>query len=156
MGRFAFTLPIVGFTLALILTASSGPAADSVSARRLFPPSCLDTETAPALSYREEGLRIASGELTLAGRLFLPDEPGPHPAVVLLHGGGLRHLNDAPLFYGPLLATCGVAALVYDKRGTGASGGGGARLFSTFLRPMPLPPSQCLHGAKTSMRAGSD
>ena len=123
MGRFAFKLPIAGFTLALILTASSGPAAGDVSALRLPSPSCLDAETAPATSYREEGLRIASGEVTLTGRLFLPEEPGPHPAVVLLHGGGLEHLNEAPLFYAPLLARCGVAALVYDKRGTGASGG---------------------------------
>jgi len=134
MGRFTFKLPIAGFTLALTLAASSGPAAGSVSALRLLPPSCLDAETAPAPSYREEELRIASGEVTLVGRLFLPEEPGPHPAVVLLHGGGLEHLNDAPLFYAPLLARCGVAALVYDKRGTGASGGRWSEaLFDDFV-----------------------
>ncbi len=134
MGRFTFKLPIAGFTLALTLAASSGPAAGSVSALRLLPPSCLDAETAPAPSYREEELRIASGEVTLVGRLFLPEEPGPHPAVVLLHGGGLEHLNDAPLFYAPLLARCGVAALVYHKRGTGASGGRWSEaLFDDFV-----------------------
>ncbi len=133
MGRFAFILPITSFTLALTLAVSSGPAAGSVSALSLPPPSCLDAETAPANAYREEGLRIASGEVTLAGRLFLPEAPGPHPAVVLLHGGGLERLNEAPLFYAPLLARCGVAALVYDKRGTGASGGRwGEALFDDF------------------------
>ncbi len=134
MGRFTFVRPIAGFILVLILAASSGPVAESVSSFYLSTPSCLDAETAPAATYREEGLRIASGEVTLAGRLFLPEEPGPHPAVVLLHGGGLERLNEAPLFYAPLLARCGVAALVYDKRGTGASGGKwDAALFDDFV-----------------------
>ncbi len=134
MGRFAFNLPIASFTLALTLAASSGAAAESVSSLGLPTLSCFDAETAPATSYREEGLRIASGEIALAGRLFLPEEPGPHPAVVLLHGGGLERLNDAPLFYAPLLARCGVAALVYDKRGTGASGGRwGEAVFDDFV-----------------------
>ena len=134
MGRFTFVRPIACFILVLTLAASSGSAAKSVSSLGLPTLSCLDAETAPAISYREEGLRIASGEVTLAGRLFLPEEPGPHPAVVLLHGGGLQRLNEAPLFYAPLLARCGVAALVYDKRGTGASGGRwGEALFDDFV-----------------------
>ena len=76
MGRFAFILPIASFTLALTLAASSGAAAESVSSLGLPTLSCFDAETAPATSYREEGLRIASGEIALAGRLFLPEEPG--------------------------------------------------------------------------------
>ncbi len=89
----------------------------------LLLPSCLDTEIDANEGYREDSVQVASGEVTLAGRLFLPLQPGPHPAVVLVHGGGTKHLNDAPLFFAPLLARCGIAALVYDKRGMGASGG---------------------------------
>ena len=124
MGRFFFVLPMAGFMLVWTLTASSGVAVASAS--------CFDVEVAPP--FREVGLPIASGEVTLAGRLFLPEGPGPHPAVVLLHGGGLQQLNEAPLFYAPLLARCGIAALVYDKRGTGASGGAwGEAVFDDFV-----------------------
>jgi hypothetical protein len=73
--------------------------------------------------HREYPVQFHSGDLVLRGRLFVPDETGPYPAVVLLHGGGRQRLNEAPLFFAPLLARCGIAALVYDKRGTGASGG---------------------------------
>ncbi len=62
----------------------------------------------------------ASG--TIEGALFLPEGAGPHPALVLLHDTGLdgRHeyLQEARFF-----ASCGVAALAYDKRGTGGSAG---------------------------------
>ena len=132
MGRFTLVLPIAGFILGLTLATSLGLAADRVSSPGLSLLSCVEAETAP--SFREERLRIASGEVALAGRLFLPEGPGPHPAVVLLHGGGLQRLNEAPLFYAPLLARCGVAALVYDKRGTGASGGvWGEAVFDDFV-----------------------
>src|SRR5687767_2374358 len=37
---------------------------------------------------REEEVRFRNGEVELAGTLLLPDGPGPHPAVVFLHGSG--------------------------------------------------------------------
>ena len=124
MRRFIKIVTIAGIILAL--GASSGAMAVSVGARPDYArltPSCLTAKADTADTYHEVPLRIRRGEATLAGRLFLPHKSGPHPAVVLLHGGGLQRLNDAPLFFAPLLARCGVAALVYDKRGTGASGG---------------------------------
>jgi dienelactone hydrolase len=58
----------------------------------------------------------------LDGALFLPDGRGPHPGIVLLHDTSLpgRHdyAQEARFF-----ATNGVAALTYDKRGTGGSAG---------------------------------
>ncbi|WP_369201707.1 alpha/beta hydrolase family protein [Streptomyces sp. PU-14G] len=67
----------------------------------------------------------------LAGTLTLPAGPGPHPAVLLLHGSGPidREGNSKKLktnLGGPLadaLAAAGIATLRYDRRGTGATPG---------------------------------
>jgi uncharacterized protein len=68
----------------------------------------------------EETVQFASGDLALAGTLILPEGSQPHPAVVLFHGSGLqkRDLITARWF-----AAEGIAALAYDKRGVGESGG---------------------------------
>jgi uncharacterized protein len=68
----------------------------------------------------EETVQFASGDITLAGTLLLPEGSQPHPAVVLFHGSGLqkRDLITARWF-----AAEGIAALAYDKRGVGESGG---------------------------------
>src|SRR5690606_17482638 len=62
-----------------------------------------------------------SGEITLAGTLTLPRGSGPHPAIVLLHGGGAQTRD---FFWLPhFLARRGFAVLAYDKRGVGQSTG---------------------------------
>ena len=68
----------------------------------------------------EETVHFASGDITLAGTLVFPEGSQPHPAVVLLHGSGpqKRDLVTARWF-----AAEGIAALAYDKRGVGQSGG---------------------------------
>lgn len=59
----------------------------------------------------------------LAGTLYLPSgSGGPHPAVVLIHGDG-PDTRDGYRFLARRFARNGIAALVYDKRGTGASSG---------------------------------
>lgn len=67
--------------------------------------------------------RFRSGDLALRGRLVLPaDSEGPVPLAVLVHGSERYSAIDAhPLQY--LLPAQGVAVFVYDKRGTGGSGG---------------------------------
>lgn len=63
-----------------------------------------------------------SGGVTLLGRLILPPGRGPVPIVVLIHGAehdSAREFN----FLQRLLPAEGVGAFVYDKRGTGGSGG---------------------------------
>lgn len=59
---------------------------------------------------------------TLAGRLVLPPGDGPFPLVVLVHGSEDYSARD---FYPMqrLLPALGVAAFVYDKRGSGGSSG---------------------------------
>ena len=56
----------------------------------------------------------------LVGSMFLPEGASPTAAVVLVHGSGPRERMSG---LANLLASAGIAALTYDKRGVGASGG---------------------------------
>ncbi|OBF41795.1 alpha/beta hydrolase [Mycobacterium sp. ACS1612] len=57
-----------------------------------------------------------------AAWLTLPAGPGPHPAVVLVHGLGATH--DMMLAqYEQQFAGAGIATLAFDYRNTGSSGG---------------------------------
>lgn len=91
----------------------------------LVRPACLGNFRNSTNSYIVEEVTIPSGDITLHGELYLPNRPGPHPAVVYMHGGGNNYdvLMNAPRYYAPRLAHCGYATLIYDKRGTGESGG---------------------------------
>jgi pimeloyl-ACP methyl ester carboxylesterase len=71
---------------------------------------------------RQKWVKFTSGKVMLFGRLDLPEGPGPHPAIVLVHGSGADAATD-------YFSTCdfyaanGIAALTFDKRGTGRSEG---------------------------------
>lgn len=75
---------------------------------------------------REQEVTFLSGSISLAGTLVLPAGPGPHPAIVLVHGSG-----DGPreplLHFARRFADDGLVALVYDKRGSGRSQGSWVR-----------------------------
>lgn len=75
----------------------------------------------PEPLHREE-VSFSNGEVKLAGTLILPTTPGPHPAIVFMHGSG-----EAPrtsyFGFGYWLASQGFVVLKYDKRGSGASTG---------------------------------
>jgi uncharacterized protein len=62
----------------------------------------------------------------LSGTLVLPNTPGPHPAVVMIHGSG-PVTRDALRPWADMYARRGVAVLIHDKRGTGASTGNWSR-----------------------------
>jgi pimeloyl-ACP methyl ester carboxylesterase len=86
---------------------------------------------------RDEEVVFRHGDISLAGTLITPATPGPHPAVVLLHGSGplTRHsFGPWPRFFNSL----GMAVLVFDKRGTGASNG--VRLDASTGAPSTLSP----------------
>ena len=74
------------------------------------------------LGYREEEARFSNGTLQLVGTLLLPLTPGRHPAVVFVHGSG-PEARHGSRFLADYLARYGVAALIFDKRGVGGSGG---------------------------------
>ncbi len=69
-----------------------------------------------------EQLDFASGDDRCAAWLTLPSSPGPHPAVVLVHGLGATRDMMLPQ-YEQHFAAAGIAVLSFDYRFTGASGG---------------------------------
>src|SRR5262245_11956842 len=71
-------------------------------------------------TVRDLPITFRSGDATLAGALFVPDDGRRHPAIVLFHGSGPEPRNT---FMARWFAEHGVAALTYDKRGVGASTG---------------------------------
>jgi pimeloyl-ACP methyl ester carboxylesterase len=77
----------------------------------------------PLLPYRVEPVRMTNGTVTLAATLIEPTGKGPFPAVVLLHGSGPESRWGTNRFIADRLARAGIAALIYDKRGSGESSG---------------------------------
>ena len=82
------------------------------------------------VKLKEEEVKFQNGEITLAGTLYLPPTKGPHPALVLVTGSGPA-LRDQFGGFPQMFASLGVATLVYDKRGCGASTG-------TFHDSLPI------------------
>ena len=71
---------------------------------------------------RAENVVFRNGDLALAGTLYIPRSGRPLPAIVLVHGDG-PETRAGYEFFARRFAARGVAALVYDKRGAGASTG---------------------------------
>ena len=98
------------------LAASSGSPADA-------------GEPDEELPYREQEVEFASGEITLAGTLTLPESAGPYPAAILVSGSGGQDRNeDLAGFqvFGVIadhLTRHGIAVLRYDDPGVGGSTG---------------------------------
>ena len=72
--------------------------------------------------YKERAVTFSSADAHLAGSLFLPTGPGPHPGIAIVHGAGPDTRENYRLIASSL-ARRGVAALIYDKRGIGESTG---------------------------------
>jgi len=75
-------------------------------------------------------IRIPAGQREeIDAWLYLPDEPGPHPVVVMAHGiGGVKAAGLAP--FAERFADGGFAALVFDYRHWGGSTGEPRQLLS--------------------------
>lgn len=77
----------------------------------------------------ERPIHFYSEGLKLAGVLFLPDAPGPHPGIVLCHGfTGIKELVLPD--YARRFVEAGFAALTFDYRGFGESEGPRGRLIA--------------------------
>ena len=74
-------------------------------------------------AFHQEEVQIRNGEVVLAGTLLVPKGEGPHPALVMMHGAG-EATRMGMFAEAQTLARKGVAVLIYDKRGSGASVGG--------------------------------
>jgi len=86
------------------------------------------TVDAPRIeTHSEQEVRFVSKDGTdLAGSLLLPSGKGPHPAVVFAHGSNAQTrngFNGNIRFIAEAYARSGIAALIFDKRGTGRSKG---------------------------------
>jgi pimeloyl-ACP methyl ester carboxylesterase len=81
------------------------------------------TTEAPAV-LREEEVKFANGDVTLAGTILIPAGTGPHPALVCTHGAGAEGRERGSYHSnGYFFARLGFVTLIYDKRGVGGSTG---------------------------------
>ncbi len=76
-------------------------------------------------TFTVEKIKIPSDGLMITGWLYLPLGEGKFPLIVLTNGGGdgTRQIKSLSDWIAPILAHCGYAAFVHDKRGTGESEG---------------------------------
>lgn len=99
--------------LALLLAAVVGSNFNPLSTQ------AATTQT-DATTQRE--LTFTNGEVQLSGTLYVPAGEGPFPATVMMHGAGPDtrepYISDAEM-----LVNHGIAAFIFDKRGTGDSTG---------------------------------
>jgi len=79
-------------------------------------------ETGPGSGFEEHPVEFHNQGVKLAGSLLLPRSEAPVPAVVFVHGAGPQ-TREPYREVGQYFARHGIAALIYDKRGTGQSGG---------------------------------
>ncbi len=69
------------------------------------------------LNFKEQDKDFKSGDIPMTGTLILPAGKGPFPCIVMTHGSGYEKREESRgLAY--LFAGNGIAAFIYDKRGT--------------------------------------
>jgi dienelactone hydrolase len=85
-------------------------------------PAASADEAVAESRFEEQHVEFHNQDVKLAGSLLLPRREEPLPAVVFVHGAG-RQTREPYREAGEFFASQGIAALVYDKRGTGQSGG---------------------------------
>ena len=71
---------------------------------------------------RTEDIQFQNKDVRLSGTLVAPATSGPHPAVIWIHGRG-KAARGGFRGFARILAQRGIASLIYDKRGVGASTG---------------------------------
>ena len=82
---------------------------------------CAD-ETGAESGFEEHPVEFHNQDVKLAGSLLLPRSEAPVPAAIFVHGAG-RQTRESYREVGQYFASHGIAALIYDKRGVGKSGG---------------------------------
>jgi uncharacterized protein len=114
LSRLTAAVLLFGFALLAILVVAvvTGMTALAASA----------DETGAESRFEEHPVEFHNQEVKLAGSLLLPRSEVPVPAVVFVHGAG-RQTRESYREVGGYFASHGIAALIYDKRGTGQSGG---------------------------------
>jgi pimeloyl-ACP methyl ester carboxylesterase len=89
-----------------------------------LPAARAQNDGAPPFLDEPEPVSWASAGASLVGGFLKPHGAGPFPAVVLVHGAGPSvHNEPAYRVHANAFLQAGFAVLVYDKRGSGRSGG---------------------------------
>lgn len=78
--------------------------------------------TARRIPFDETEVTFRNGDISLGGTLIAPTGPGPHPAIIVIPGDYGTNRDQLRMWAHNFVAA-GVAALVFDARGGGASGG---------------------------------
>lgn len=92
--------------------------------------------------FYEENVTYKSGDINLAGTLIKPNKNGTYPAVVFIHGSG-KMTRETMRNRAYQLVNEGCAALIFDRRGRGESGGEDMRIL-----PMQTMAEDALAGVK--------
>lgn len=89
----------------------------------LFTP--FNVNVAASLNHYEEvNIQFQSTDQTvLNGSLLIPEAPGSHPVVILIHGAGWHDREDYRA-EAEIFVNAGIAAFIYDKRTVGYSADG--------------------------------
>jgi pimeloyl-ACP methyl ester carboxylesterase len=90
----------------------------------------------PRIAFRTTATRFRSAGVTLAGLLIEPPDAGARPPLVVLGHGSERTPAIGRSGYPYVFAAQGIAAFVFDKRGTGASGGKYTQSFAQLADDM--------------------
>ena len=111
------------FLTSLAISAASGPVGRDIP-KDPTGPECV-SEPLRSAPFKSEEVQFSSLGTQLRGKIYLPNRSGKSPAIVMMHGGGnnVEIIRSTPTFMAEMLVRCGFVVLVYDKRGTGISGG---------------------------------
>jgi dipeptidyl aminopeptidase/acylaminoacyl peptidase len=107
------------------LVCSAGLTAASLASAQVAPRTQAPAWAAPASTTADvEELTFHNGPTRLSGTLYLPPGDGRSPLVVVTHSAS-GATRDLPLYRHliEMLPPLGVAVFVYDRRGSGKSGG---------------------------------
>ncbi len=108
----------------------------------------FDNEPGQRIPFDVSNTAFQSGGVKLVGRLIMPRGNGKVPVVVLIHGSENSSGIDT-LFLQRMFPAQGIGAFVYDKRGTGRSGG-------AYTQDYTLLASDAVNAVKEARRlAGS-
>src|SRR5207302_9155568 len=98
----------------------------------LWRQSGMSERAATKVKLHEEQVSFQNGDIKFSGTLITPPEQGSYPVVIVVPGA-YRTSRNASLYFAHNFLSRGIAALVYDARGTEASTGVvGAGSFDDF------------------------
>jgi pimeloyl-ACP methyl ester carboxylesterase len=119
------TIGVVGLVAAAAagaVLALSGSAVDDPASARCDAPPASFGRARVVTGVRQVEVRFTCSGARLAGTLYLPKGPGPHPAVIWVAGSGPTPRLFPGAIVTPFLRS-GTAVFSYDKRGVGESEG---------------------------------